>query len=386
LLADLARQSGSVKGTIVKAGGINHLVGLLQGSSSIAQKHASCALWGLTSEPSYQAAVAKAGAVRPLVQLLSSSSEAQGYAAAALCNLAHDEGARQAIAEGGGIELCTALSHGPQNWLRSQAVGILQLLRVEVPQAQALPIKIVPQLPYYKTHENSSPRRRAWDSTHRNPRFLPEKDGSCPFEHLLSSPRKNKPTRRFTIHDPKVLARSHGGPGVPMIDSPTADPLRASGGRAPTRELLVRERLKRDGRGSGAAIRQTRAVNGSSAGGGEGSADLPSVPDGASGPPAEGDVAGTLPLPPPPPPPDTPPKDRKSRRSSKETVTVTGGDSTGGPLPSPATDNAATKGAATQGEGGGGGGGGGAALMGGDVAKKSAKGAPPAPPAKLIAA
>ena len=119
-----------------------------------AQKHASCALWGLTSEPLFCKAVTEAAAIAPLVLLLKSKSEAQGYAAAALCNLAGDPSAARLISEDGAIEPLIAISHGPENWLRKQAVGILQLLNVEVPQPdRTFAIKIPVQKSYFQTLE-----------------------------------------------------------------------------------------------------------------------------------------------------------------------------------------------------------------------------------------
>ena len=196
LLSDLARERGSVKSSIVNKGGVGHLVTLLEKGSPIAQKHASCALWGLTAEPAYQKAVVKAGAVPLLIGLLTSNLKAQGYAAAALCNLANDGDARRELTEGGGTEPIMSISQGPESWLRTQAVGILQLLRIEAPtaqtMAQAVALKFAQQKPYYQTtsaEDEKNRNRRGWDSTHGNPRF--ESD-TGEYDHLLLSPRMIK--------------------------------------------------------------------------------------------------------------------------------------------------------------------------------------------------
>ena len=197
LLSDLAREkAGPVKSSIVSSGGIDHLVTLLKTGSPIAQKHASCALWGLSSEPPYQKAVVKAGAVLPLIELLTSNPKAQGYAAAALCNLANEADARNELIEQGGVDPLTAISHGPESWLRTQAVGILQRLNIEAPAAlsiaKAVALKFAEIKPYYMTlapEEQKNQVHRGWDSTTGNPRFESE---TGEFDHLLMSPRMVK--------------------------------------------------------------------------------------------------------------------------------------------------------------------------------------------------
>ena len=136
VLAELARNSSqglNSQKAIVSAGGIPLLVATLKRAESPgAQKHAACALWGLTDSAAHQAAAVAAGAVPPLVALLKATSEAQGYAAAALCNVARNAEARAAIVEvSDGIDSLTELARGGASitpWLRSQAIGILELL------------------------------------------------------------------------------------------------------------------------------------------------------------------------------------------------------------------------------------------------------------------
>ena len=104
----------------------------------------------------WQGLVAAEGAVPLLVKLLTTNNAAQGYAAAALCNLAQHADARDALVamSGEGTDPLVAISHGPESWLRSQAVGILDALnknnhnKVDVPEAQkGPPIKMAVQKP-----------------------------------------------------------------------------------------------------------------------------------------------------------------------------------------------------------------------------------------------
>ena len=252
LLADLARQQGPIKNSIVHAGGTAHLVGLLSHGSPGAQKHASCALWGLTSETQFRAAVTEAGAIPPLVALLdvaNGNAEARGYAAAALNNLANDPDCRTPISDAGAVDLLLTISHGPQNWLRSQAVGILQLLRVEAPPPERVTaIKVPVVKSYFQTVETEKAeeerrvergepptRRRAWDSCHGNPKFVNDTTRELKPEYatLLFSPRfKSKASYKFAIHDPKTFR-------PPAENANTAAPtelMGSNGYNSPTRQ------------------------------------------------------------------------------------------------------------------------------------------------------
>lgn len=188
LLSDLARERGGAKASIVQKGGISHFIKLLERGTSGAQKHAACALWGLTAEPAHQKAVLRAGAVPLLIKLLSAEQRIQGYAAAALNNLAHDAEARTQLVDGGVVQPATSISEGPETWLRSQAVGILQQLKIEAPQARSMAQEMAMRISTEKAiqaiqleEKNASPRRRGWDSTYGNPRFDTESNEvSCP--------------------------------------------------------------------------------------------------------------------------------------------------------------------------------------------------------------
>jgi len=194
LLSDLARGRGGAKAAIVQRGGIPHLVKLLEQGSTVARKHAACAIWGLTSEPAFQKPMLAAGAVPLLIQLLTGDQKAQGYAAAALNNLACDKQARELLQKGSVVELLNAICEGTESWLRSQAMGILQQLGLSVPAARgivqemALRIAAVAEQQLSYLEESLSPRRRGWDATSRNPIFESEHGA---FDHLLFSPRND---------------------------------------------------------------------------------------------------------------------------------------------------------------------------------------------------
>jgi len=233
LLSDLARERGNAKAAIVAKGGVAHFIKLLERGTSGAQKHAACALWGLTAEPAHQKAVLRAGAVPLLIKLLGAEQKVQGYAAAALNNLAHDAEARTQLVDGGVVQPATSISEGPETWLRSQAVGLLQQLKIEAPQARSMAQEMALRISTEKAiqaiqleEKNASPRRRGWDSTYGNPRFDTETNE---FDHLLLSPRmiknsykqdthREKPSRFPTIEGPLDSAN---GPDAPLdFDAP----------------------------------------------------------------------------------------------------------------------------------------------------------------------
>ena len=139
-LLALAKKDGA-RESIVRAGGIAPLVRFLasESSSPALVKHATCALWGLTSEPHFQAVVAKAGALPHLVRLLQADKcEAQGHAAATLANMAADPTSRHIITEKtNALNVLAGLEKGKDStgnkdavsaWLKKQAAEILKLL------------------------------------------------------------------------------------------------------------------------------------------------------------------------------------------------------------------------------------------------------------------
>ena len=102
--------------------------------SATAQKHATSALWGLTNEHAYRAAVAEAdGAVERLVHLLKDfegKGETQGNAAAILVNLVQSGAGKAAIESVGGAGPLMNIALGPVSWLRTQAVTVLESARL----------------------------------------------------------------------------------------------------------------------------------------------------------------------------------------------------------------------------------------------------------------
>ncbi len=77
----------------------------------------------------------------------------------------------------------------PETWLRSQAVGILQQMRIEAPAprsiAQEMALRVAalaatkPSLAEVEEEARTSPRRRGWDST------CVHEDRSCARRSLL---------------------------------------------------------------------------------------------------------------------------------------------------------------------------------------------------------
>jgi len=130
VLSELARSQASYRVLIVKAGAVAPLTELLKTGSSTAQKHATCAVWGLTGEPKYRKIVAAIpGAVERLVEMLrSSEGEAQGYAAATLACLAEDENGKEEITAAGGAGPLMTIALGPDSWLRTQCLQVLKAL------------------------------------------------------------------------------------------------------------------------------------------------------------------------------------------------------------------------------------------------------------------
>ena len=130
VLSELARSQASFRTGIVNAGGIKPLVELMKGESPGAQRQATCAIWGLTSEAKYRKRITDMEfAIEKIVELLRcSEGETQGYAAATLVNVASDEHGKQEILRVGGPGPMITIALGPDSWLRQQCVQALKLL------------------------------------------------------------------------------------------------------------------------------------------------------------------------------------------------------------------------------------------------------------------
>jgi len=105
---------------------------------ALTQKHAACALWGLSDgkDGVYDRQIAEAGAIPHLTKLLiNGDQETCGFAAACLLCLCRDRSAHSAILSSGAVEPLQALVSGPASWLRAQCHEMLTLLRVPVPNA-----------------------------------------------------------------------------------------------------------------------------------------------------------------------------------------------------------------------------------------------------------
>ena len=135
VLADLARSSGGCK-TITIAGGVPSLVNVMINGSGEAQKHAVCAIWSLTGEAVEHAernikAVTSAGGLPTLVRMVAARGETLGYAVATLKNLSQDVQAQKVMQEEGVVDFLKPLIQGPESWIKTQAIAVLQNLGVD---------------------------------------------------------------------------------------------------------------------------------------------------------------------------------------------------------------------------------------------------------------
>ena len=130
VLSELARSQGGNRMAIVQQGGITPIVNLIREGSQVAQKHATCALWGLAQEPRFRPSIVETeGAVERLVELLRNfEGETQGFAAATLVCLVQDESGKATILSVGGPGPLMTIALGPANWLRSQCIDVLKML------------------------------------------------------------------------------------------------------------------------------------------------------------------------------------------------------------------------------------------------------------------
>ena len=142
VVSALARTQGGNKKAIYNAGGIKPLTALLSDKKAVTQRHAACALWGLSDgkDGVYDQQIAEAGAIPRLIAMLQyDDSETRGFAVACMVCLCKDPAAHSAILEAGGAELLQALAYGPATWLRGQAIEMLTLLGLDIPDSDDAP-------------------------------------------------------------------------------------------------------------------------------------------------------------------------------------------------------------------------------------------------------
>ena len=143
VISTLARTQGGNKKAIHLAGGIPPLIALLSDPSTSTQRHAACALWGLSDgkDGVYDKEIVEYGGVKPFIELLHrDNQETRGFAAACLmclCAGANQE-TRSAIIEAGGAEPLQLLAHGPAAWLSQQAEKMLKLLGIPMLDPEAV--------------------------------------------------------------------------------------------------------------------------------------------------------------------------------------------------------------------------------------------------------
>ena len=109
---------------IAEAGGIAPLVELVRGGSAAAKQHASATLAILAMNDGNKVAIAEAGGIAPLVELLRSGSEdAMWYAVSVLAELAVNVANKVAIAEAGAIVPLIELVRGGSDRAKQWAAG-----------------------------------------------------------------------------------------------------------------------------------------------------------------------------------------------------------------------------------------------------------------------
>ena len=176
VVSALARSGGNGgnKKSIYNCGGIKPLVALLSDARGSTQRHAACALWGLSDgkDGVYDKQIAEAGAIPRLIAMLQlDDSETRGFAVACMLCICKDPSAHSAILEAGGAELLQALAYGPATWLRGQCVEMLKLLGQEVPDPEdAPPVHLkMPSAPPLMATASSAAKRTARGYDDDNP-------------------------------------------------------------------------------------------------------------------------------------------------------------------------------------------------------------------------
>ena len=144
VLVELARQhDASVLAALCQPSCLSHVVAMLGTErAALSHRHAAALLGALASmdEPQRRALLT-AGAVPPLVSLLSRSADAQGGALAALSALARSTAARRVLLQSNcadpPVTALVTLAYGRVGWLRAQAAELLELLGHVDPPARA---------------------------------------------------------------------------------------------------------------------------------------------------------------------------------------------------------------------------------------------------------
>jgi hypothetical protein len=140
VLVELARQhDASVLAALCQPGCLSHVVAMLGTErAALSHRHAAALLGAVasTDEPQRRALLT-AGAVPPLVSLLSRSADAQGGALAALSALARSTAARRVLLQSNCADPLVTLAYGRVGWLRAQAAELLELLGHVDPPARA---------------------------------------------------------------------------------------------------------------------------------------------------------------------------------------------------------------------------------------------------------
>ncbi len=109
---------------LVREGGLITLVFQASLEDGECQEYAAFSLAHLSSNRDYQTRIVEAGALKPLVAMMSVHAEPRHYAGLALLKLADNFENHIAIAEEGGIQVCDPQSHSCPCWLAGWLVGV----------------------------------------------------------------------------------------------------------------------------------------------------------------------------------------------------------------------------------------------------------------------
>ena len=211
VLSELARSQAANRKVMVREGGIPPLADLIRMGSDAAQKHATCALWGLAQDERYRGTIVETeGAIERLVELLRDfEGESQGFAAATLVCLAQDDAGKQSILTVGGPGPLMTIALGPANWLRAQCVEVLKLLGYDDPTEKMTEAPLSPRLVRYQAELCSNPA--VWMMT-EEPQKQPIND-----EHMADLARKVRVGDRVVVDPGSRLAEVRYVGKIPEI-------------------------------------------------------------------------------------------------------------------------------------------------------------------------
>ncbi|KAJ0973699.1 hypothetical protein J5N97_015664 [Dioscorea zingiberensis] len=136
----LAKHSPENRLRIVRAGAVRPLISLISSSDSLLQEHGVTAIFNLSLRDENKGLIADAGAIKPLVQALRSSSPAaRGNAACALLRLSHSDALKATIARSGAIPpLISLLESGGLRAKKDAITALYELCKISENKIRAV--------------------------------------------------------------------------------------------------------------------------------------------------------------------------------------------------------------------------------------------------------